>query len=319
MEISNNSQKQRNQTLDVLKFFAIFLVLWGHSIQHFLSSNYYDEPLYRIIYSFHMPLFMSLVGFFASSLLDMNVIEMSKKKFRQLLMPALTNGVIFLFLGYYHGGGGTYITCFWFLKSAFICCILFYVSCKYTKSIYIGIVISLIISYFISIFQVRLMYPDFILGYFISKHYITLKRHAGWSTIFSGLVFLIMLIYWDESFWIYGEKPHIWYFSYRLFIGMAGTVFFISLFEYILPQIKLGKIGTYISKWGTYTLGIYILQTFILEIVLAHFIKFDRSNFYIFNFVIAPCISFLVLLICVAIIDIVLRNATLSFLLLGKK
>lgn len=56
--------KGRNTYIDIVKGFAIILVVLGHSIQ--FGSGYdfranaecFDNWLYRIIYSFHMPLFM---------------------------------------------------------------------------------------------------------------------------------------------------------------------------------------------------------------------------------------------------------------------
>ena len=50
MEINN--QKKRVDALDLLKGLAIFLVIWGHTLQHCLSSNQVDEPGYRFIYTF---------------------------------------------------------------------------------------------------------------------------------------------------------------------------------------------------------------------------------------------------------------------------
>ena len=52
---------------DAVKLFAIYMVILGHCIQHLLSSDYLDEPGYIMIYSFHMPLFMMISGYFASS------------------------------------------------------------------------------------------------------------------------------------------------------------------------------------------------------------------------------------------------------------
>lgn len=52
---------------DLLKLLAIYLVLVGHGTQHLLPSNPLDEPLYIYIYSFHMPLFMMLSGYFSYS------------------------------------------------------------------------------------------------------------------------------------------------------------------------------------------------------------------------------------------------------------
>ena len=81
--------KSRNIAFDFLKLFAIFLVLWGHCIQHMKDTNT-DEPVYLFIYSFHMPLFMMISGYFSISSLSMRIWPFLKKKFIQLLLPCLT-------------------------------------------------------------------------------------------------------------------------------------------------------------------------------------------------------------------------------------
>lgn len=56
----------RLASMDMLKGFAIILVIAGHAVQYLISGHYYDKEVYRLIYSFHMPLFMAITGFFAS-------------------------------------------------------------------------------------------------------------------------------------------------------------------------------------------------------------------------------------------------------------
>ncbi|ROT03695.1 hypothetical protein ED388_12660 [Muribaculaceae bacterium Isolate-007 (NCI)] len=46
--------------IDCLKGFAIFLVVLGHVVQNY---NLMDSWIFRIIYSFHMPLFMFMSGY----------------------------------------------------------------------------------------------------------------------------------------------------------------------------------------------------------------------------------------------------------------
>lgn len=85
----------RIKYMDALKFFAIFMVLWGHCTQHLLSSVYYTEPIYQVIYSFHMPLFMAISGFFGTKIGNVTFVQSFIKKFRQLLLPALFFGILF--------------------------------------------------------------------------------------------------------------------------------------------------------------------------------------------------------------------------------
>lgn len=56
--------KQRDSFFDVLKFVLIVFVILGHVIEGNLS-NYYIRLLYTYIYSFHMPLFIFVSGYFS--------------------------------------------------------------------------------------------------------------------------------------------------------------------------------------------------------------------------------------------------------------
>ena len=61
-------KKKRELLPDVLRGFAICLVVLGHCIQegsggvYKLQEAYFDDRLYQLIYSFHMPLFMLVSG-----------------------------------------------------------------------------------------------------------------------------------------------------------------------------------------------------------------------------------------------------------------
>lgn len=55
---------QRNQSLDGLKYILIVLVVLGHFIEPSRYENQISEWLYSLIYSFHMPLFIWMSGYF---------------------------------------------------------------------------------------------------------------------------------------------------------------------------------------------------------------------------------------------------------------
>lgn len=63
--------KDRNIKADVIRGFAIITVIIGHCIQngngwyYFIDGIYWKNKVYQFIYSFHMPLFMLLAGWFA--------------------------------------------------------------------------------------------------------------------------------------------------------------------------------------------------------------------------------------------------------------
>lgn len=88
--------KQRLIYLDNLKGFAILLVVLGHCIQaHDISNSY--QFLFRFIYSFHMPLFMMVSGYFGYKA-SVVFLKDLKKKASRLLVPYFVWGGINILL-----------------------------------------------------------------------------------------------------------------------------------------------------------------------------------------------------------------------------
>lgn len=86
----NNDDKVplRNLQLDALKGFAILLVVLGHSIQWHVK-DFDNNILFRIIYSFHMPLFMFISGYLAFGRIKAFDIRYIYKKFKGLIIPCV--------------------------------------------------------------------------------------------------------------------------------------------------------------------------------------------------------------------------------------
>lgn len=75
---------KRNELLDILKGFAIILVVLGHSVQYLLGNNN-ENWLFSFIYSFHMPLFMFISGYVCYRV-GGRVIDL-RKRFKVLIIP----------------------------------------------------------------------------------------------------------------------------------------------------------------------------------------------------------------------------------------
>lgn len=213
------STGNRLRSFDILKLFAIFLVLWGHCIQYFLSSEPVDEPLYRTIYAFHMPLFMMISGYFAASSMHIRLNDFLKKKSVQLLLPCLTWGILISFLirpaldssfidSLLHSFRGG----FWFLKSCFICYLIafledsipkFFEICsswgQYTLGIYI------LQSYIIEVLLARYLNFDHLNFYLFNF----LVAPSISIIILIVCVFVIKAIHKSPvcAFWLLGKFP----------------------------------------------------------------------------------------------------------------
>lgn len=278
-----------------------------------------------------MPLFMAIVGYFATALLDSkNILEPIIKKCRQLLLPAITFSVFMIVIGYEECNNAKdfikhCVFDLWFLKSAFMCSVLFVVSCWCSKLRPTGIIVSLILSQTIDLHLFNIMYPCFILGYFIRNNSHLLNKHGKSVCVITGILFVCMLFFWNKEFWI---KPSItlypssvdfgeyWFKTiYRILIGSVGTLFFFTLSHIYIPNNQLVK------KWGgvgMYTLCIYMFQTLAIERILCVYINLTGINPLLYNFIITPSIAVVVIFLCLQIGKLISKSDVASFLFFGK-
>jgi fucose 4-O-acetylase-like acetyltransferase len=343
-------EKVRILYFDLIKSFAIFLVVWGHVLQYGYSytSNddfFFNKP-FSFIYSFHMPLFMILCGFFSSSCLKQSFVQLVKSKFKTLFLP----GVMWIFL--------LYVVCviyclyfntnllglldkfpnplnmFWFINCLIACYIVFFISMKLIKSDYLAFIITCIIAFLVPygyFDNFNFMLPYFWIGYFLKKYYFYFEIHVNMIFISCLLIYFVLLLFWTGWYSVYKYPIHYYYgislnyigvIFYRYSIGFFGSIFFIGLFYKICKNIKNYHIPKFAICCGQYTLVIYIFN---ISLTFAYCVFFDRniysfhSNLNVFYYIYAPIVSLIVLLVAVLIIRICERNKNLRLLFLGKK
>ena len=341
-------------SFDALKLLAIFLVLWGHAEQHFLSTEPCQSPVYRVIYAFHMPLFMMLSGYFAVSSLRLNMKMFFIKKFRQLIYPILVWGAVLgLFLEAthdFHFGHPSFsvsglladyllFTDFWFLKSLFVCYTIAFLGCKTGLRMRYWMPLTFLLSQAIAPLQVSFMYPAFLLGIILRSNPSLLSRLVVWRWVLAVL-FVLMLCGWSEEAWrqSHGLPAGLLHAGpllcakvaaarcFRLLIGLVGSVTMIAVFQRLLGsdrqserlQASYPVLGKVLQEWGRYTMEIYILQVLVLEGALACILSFDEVCPFIFHFLLAPGIALLVLAFIVGFVRWVYRYRRLGLLLFGK-
>jgi hypothetical protein len=286
-----------------------------------------------------MPLFMALSGYFVSNSTASGVWDFLVKKGRQLLLPLVSAvGVYYLVVKFSHIPHDNFITMagvmLWFLKSAFVCAILYRLSSKcgrYSKYVCIITAVILIgvtpcgVGY-LDRLKLDIMYPSFLLGVGLRRHSTWISTHLIKASIVAGCVFLCMLVKWDAGFWAesgnvliaQNELMNRLYLQlYRIAIGLAGTLFFMTLFEWIAAKVPGSKFGYKICSLGSFTLGVYILQTFLLEITMPQLLNFDNQNRLAFVFITAPAISIGVMAVCLMGVKILRLFKITSFMFLG--
>ncbi|HSI76282.1 MAG TPA: acyltransferase family protein [Lunatimonas sp.] len=340
--------KKRIEYIDALKGFAIFLVLWGHSLQY-LKNGYdaFQNPVFEFIYSFHMPLFFMISGFFFRSSLKLNIKDYLVKKSLQLLLPCFVWAILFFIQGiiidtiegreYFfnnwldvvkHILASTWGV--WFLRELFISYLIAYVSLKLFKNAWLACVLSIslvLISPFLAELQ-RVFLPVFWAGFFLKDYYPIFLKYVKKIFIISAVVFSICLLFWNGNYTMYITNfPSLINFKeltlnvtninisiFRLFIGLCGSTFFFALFEILYSD---SKFFSRLSKIGVNTLAIYLLQRLFLEYWGDKLIDFTNMNIWIYSLLVTPLISLTILIICFIIIKSI-NNKYAELLLFGK-
>lgn len=73
-------QSNRSVFWDIVKGVAILLVVIGHQIQGSCGNTevFAEDPIFKFIYGFHMPLFMLISGYFFFYSTHITIIELIK-------------------------------------------------------------------------------------------------------------------------------------------------------------------------------------------------------------------------------------------------
>lgn len=290
-----------------------------------------EEPVYRFIYSFHMPLFMMVSGYFAVGSMRMDFFSMTLKKVRQILLPCFTwitivwiclslldviKGNQIQFVKLYWG----YLNQFWFLKSLFICYLLAYFACKNKLAYVIAIILSQCISYSF----VNMMFPSFMIGMYLRN--LDVYKSVIYKLRYILLaLFCVMLCFFDQRFWnidlisskvvFYGNIYYVMLYCYKMLVGLLGAISIMMIFLVNFKNIDFPK---FITRCGSMTLGIYILQSYILERFIGRTIKFDMDSA-LFIPIVSVLVSIGIIIISVFIINLLYRSRFLNLILLGMK
>lgn len=238
----------RNVTSDVIRGFAIITVIIGHCIQqgngleYYTNSLYWSNKLYQFIYSFHMPLFMILAGWFAYY--SLSKAEGNRRAQGKLLGSRIVRYVLPIFVWtifeYVRGyvlnvklGNETahfpeivpmflktFITNLWFLWAVLICFIIVYIMHFYLKdNIWVYLVLFLLMfvitdEYNIGVY--KYMAPYYICSFYVNmnkekllaskcgKKCSDMYKSKGWLfVIISAVVFFGLFLFYRERAFIY--------------------------------------------------------------------------------------------------------------------
>ena len=333
-------KENRNIVFDAVKALAIWLVVFAHSIQYIGGVDYTNDMIFQTIYSFHMPLFFVISGFFFLSALRLGWKEFLIKKSTTLLLPCFIWALIYggIHFTSWRAFGANLINPqvwpFWFLKGLFLVQLIVYTCSRISARIMGGgkieiafaILCSMIV-YMLPFMSVpRVMIPMFWTGYLMRRYYEPFKaNYAIWGVVTTS-VFGILLWFWDSQAMQYysGALPKVYEIVvqmngytchdgivvlYRIAIGMAGSIAVIAWMHVIkhLPNI--------LAIVGSTTQGIYILQTLVLETILGTYVCLKGMNYYLLMIVVLPISSIAIVVGCAYISKWMKEKRWMGFLI----
>ena len=317
--------------LDTVKFLAIWMVCIGHSY----SLVTMDSPsiLNRWIYSFHMPLFMLLCGYFSLNSFQKTFLVFLKQKTIQLLVPTVSITLLTIFVCYLMGSPilsiivkSELIGGMWFLRTLFCCFVFTYIAKRIGKNDLVTAIGSIVFAllfphgYFL---QFNWMLIFFWTGFFLRSYSKAYERYRLIVTISSLLIFVLLCDHIAPQVLTYEVLFHHPLQLPRQYItGLSGSLSLIGCTYYVCKWLKeqAGFINS-LAEIGTYTLGIYGLQVIVLEKLLAGRIHINNIFFmdWELDFIIVPFVGFISVLLCYVLIQILKRSKSLDFLLFGNQ
>lgn len=322
--------KDRIQSLDAIKAFAIFLVVLGHMLQKCVL-NADDNYLFKFIYSFHMPLFIFISGFVSyrnDGLKD----KYLSSKFIGLLIPYFSWMLVVILISSFNGDIDfkTKLTEFllypdnglWFLWVLFWMQSVLFFCFKISKKYHILLLALFYLIYFAIIFlsgvdnvfcvkSFAFLFSFFMLGYLCNKYIIYFKKVISiWLLLFPLL--LVMSYFWHRTEKIETPKvalnPVLVTYLYKILTGLIGVIVTFGFFSIFNNFNKM------ILKVGRNTLPIYAMNFILINWI--GFVLFYFQN--IIMFYIVMLFITLLVIVCSLSVDFYFKKSKiLSLLFLG--
>ncbi|MBP5641556.1 MAG: acyltransferase family protein [Paludibacteraceae bacterium] len=277
---------ERDKVLDATKYILIVLVVLGHFIEPSRYTNSFTCTLYCIIYSFHMPLFIMISGY----LYKQRSIALELKKCIPLLEACLITHIGFVLIRkgidlsikdlLIFGGPAWFLLCliYWRIGTNFLL--------KYLTdwqilgiSLFFDLLVFCFFQHggYLSIGRAVGFYPFFILGYCLKgrlKGIISTYRDTFIILGASAVIYVILtasILQFKTEFHtecLLDLKRYTDIETYLIFLNRYGLLFCaLCISAFVLVLVTNSTVIQKLAIYGTNTLFIYYIQTFIFAVI----------------------------------------------------
>lgn len=336
-----DGSKNRISYIDLLKFFAIASVILGHCTEQITGNDFWSNPIWSTIYTYHMPLFMMVCGYFFGSSLDRPFMQMVGRKALQLLLPCVTLTVLIYGTGFLTGFRSfpeffapdftSVVNVLWFLKCVFLCYLIAYISLRLMKNVLVAALSTSVLFTLLpgaDIVNLNFLLPVFWVGYGLSLNREWIAAHRRHILGVSGAAYLMMLYFWNGYLTVYSspiavidwhtltfDLPNLAVTVFRLAIGIAGSLALFTLAPWAERLLSRYRFYPWLLAAGRATLGIYVVQTLLVECgihALGIYVTAAQS------LIVAPALACVELPLCYMCVEAVRRSPIARLLLLGE-
>ncbi|MGV3243614.1 acyltransferase family protein [Staphylococcus sp. 11261D007BR] len=301
---------KRDAFFDNARAGLIFLVVFGHLIRPYVETSQFINALYLLIYSFHMPAFILISGYFSHNVGRAGYIE---KVGRKLLGPYL---IFFAFFSIYYFITGKNssldldpfnpVFALWFLLSLFFFNVFIVMLRPFKPSIVLPIIIivalmagfSSNVDGYLSWSRTLVFFPIFYIGYLLNGTFsktIRIKKFVPLSLLILAVAFVCYYIHPIDSSWLLASSPYS---------NIEGIDMVLSplkrLFMYVVILVTMMAYLNLVPEnhhWFTYigtrTMYVYLLHGIVIGLVrgnqLYAFMDYTVLSL-VYNFILAAIV-----------------------------
>ena len=287
----------RDHSIDVAKCLLIFLVVWGHAIQylHGTEFDFWEDPIFKFIYGFHMPLFSLISGYLmCGSFRKYGAGKLVGKRAKQLLIPTVGWAIVLTVLDMvlniltHEGNSASWIVGrffnrtvhdLWFLKAMFIACAVTVFIEKCCEGHWLAYVVCVLLTLLLpSAYNLNLygfVLPFFLLGFKVGGAVKQWNDDQSRKTkvgifLLSVLVYIMLLLFFHKENYIYTtglsvlKKEALSQLGldlYRAVVALVGCIMVLEGSSLIMSERK------WITDISSKTMIIYIVTASIFTYV----------------------------------------------------
>lgn len=307
--------EKRSAYWDNVKAILIFLVVLGHFLLTMQKKSVTVEAVYWWIYSFHMPAFVFVSGYFAKSFVKKNGDRSRLLGFLVLYvvftmllwLTNMINSKEFRFPSLFSTGSAQ-----WYMLAMFVWYLLLLFVSGYSGklSIMAALLVGLLVGLdenagvFLSMSRILVFFPFFLMGYYFQEEWVEklLKKFRIMGAVILSVVFVALMHYRKPLTpllrCVYGSK------SYDA-LGMTSTegLFYRGLWYLVAICMTAAFLSVISSKRrfytyiGAYTLPIYIIHR-ILRDIFSGLGLFSAIGDGVFALAVCCAISIAILFLC---------------------